>query len=131
MNKNNIYIQNQMMNNMNNNLMQNQMMNNMNNNFNQNMNNNNDNNDIYKTEPEDIYPYIKEPKSEIIIVTAENKRKRIIIPKSLRKNELYYTSTKFRCYKYSTIKLFHNTELLDNDDTQIEHLSNGDILLNQ
>ena len=136
-NMNNNFNQNQMYNNMHNNMIQNQMLNNMNNNFNQNMNMNinpriEDNkekeDDIFKKEPEDIYPYIKEPKKEIIFVTSDFKRKRVLIPKSLRKNELYNTSEKFRCHKYSEIKLLHNAEILDNDDTSIECISNQDII---
>ena len=109
----------------------------MNNNFNKNMNmninplienNKEKEDDIFKKEPEDIYPYIKEPKKEIIFVTSDFKRKRVLIPKSLRKNELYNTSEKFRCHKYSEIKLLHNAEILDNDDTSIECISNQDII---
>jgi len=129
-------MQNQMPNFMNSNIMQNQMSfmsqfynPNMNMNMNpQVVNNKEKDDDIYKNDPEDIYPYIKEPKKEIILVTSDLKRKRILIPDSLRKNELYYTSTKFRRYKYSEIKLFHNTILLDDDDTSIEGISNGDII---
>ena len=131
-------MQNQMNNQyMNMNIMQNQMLNNMNNNFNQNINmninpqienNKEKEEDIFKKEPEDIYPYIKDPKKEIIFVTSDFKRKRVLIPESLRKNELYYTSERFRCHKYSEIKLLHNTEILDNDDTSIECISNQDII---
>jgi len=145
MNNNNI--SNQMSNIMNSNNMQNQMNNFMNSNimqnpmsfmsqfYNQNMsmnpqvvNNKEKDDDIYKNDPEDIYPYIKEPKKEIILVTSDLKKKRILIPEFLSKNELYYTSTKFRRYKYSVMKLFHNTILLDDDDTSIEGISNGDII---
>ena len=84
--------------------------------------------DIYANEPEDIYPYIKEPKKEIIIVKSDLKRKKVFIPETLKKNELYYTSRMFKCQKYSTIKLLHNTEILDDDDTSIECISNGDII---
>jgi len=84
--------------------------------------------DIFKKEPEDIYPYIKDPKKEIIFVTSDLKKKRVLIPESLRKNELYYTSERFRCHQYSEIKLLHNTEILDNDDTSIECISNQDII---
>ena len=141
--------------NMNNNIFQNQMINNniinqnqiFNNNKIQNMNLNNGpmpmksmnvnhqyvnneekDDDLYINEPEDIYPYIKEPKKEIILVRSDDKRKRILIPESLRKNELYYTSTKFRCHEFSEIKLYHNTVFLHNDDTSIECISNGDII---
>ena len=138
MNNNNYNMQNQMPNFMNSNNMQNQMSfmsqfynPNMNMNMNINpqvVNNKRKDDDIYKNEPEDIYPYIKEPKKEIILVTSDLKRKRILIPEYLSKNELYYTSTKFRRYKYSVMKLFHNTILLDDDDTSIEGISNGDII---
>ena len=67
------------------------------------VNNEEKNNDIYINEPEDIYPYIKEPKKEIILVITDDKRKRILIPEFLRKNELYYTSTKSRCQEYFDI----------------------------
>jgi len=114
----------------NNNINQNQMFNN--NNINQNqmshIKEEEDDDDIYINEPEDIYPYIKEPKKEIIIVKSDLKRKKIFIPETLRKNELYYTSRMFKCQKYSSIKLFHNTEILDDDDTSIECISNGDII---
>ena len=138
MNINNNFMQNQILNNMNNNNMQNQMpfmsqffYPNMNMNMNVNPQaiiNQKKDDDIYKNEPEDIYPYIKEPKKEIILVSSDLKRKRILIPEFLSKNELYYTSTKFRRHKYSEIKLFHNTVLLDDDDTLIEGISNGDII---
>ena len=109
-------MQNQMPIFMNSNIMQNQMTymsqfynQNMNMNMNMNpqvVNNKEKDYDIYKNEPEDIYPYIKEPKKEIILVTSDLKRKRILIPEYLSKNELYYTSSKFRRYKYSVMKLF-------------------------
>ena len=92
------------------------------------VNNEEKDDDLYINEPEDIYPYIKESKKEIILVTSDDKRKRILIPESLRKNELYYTSTKFRCHEFSEIKLYHNTVFLHNDDTSIECISNGDII---
>ena len=132
---NNNYMQNQMFNDMNNNYMQNQNSNIMNQFYHQNMamnmnhqttNNKEKDDDIYKNEPEDIYPYIKAPKKEIIFVKSDLKRKRVLIPENLRKNELYYTSTKFRFHKYSEIKLLHNAVKLDDDDTSIECISNGD-----
>ncbi len=150
MNMNAIYMQYQMLNNAFNNNMQNHMFNDMNNNilqnqtsnimnqfYNQNMamnmnhqvaNNKEKDDDLYKNEPEDVYPYIKAPKKEIIFVKSDFKRKRVLIPENLRKNELYYTSTKFRCHKYSKIKLLHNAVILDDDDSSIECISNGDFI---
>jgi len=124
-------MQNQMPNFMNSNIMQNQMSfmsqfynPNMNMNMNpQVVNNKEKDDDIYKNDPEDIYPYIKEPKKEIILVTSDLKRKRILIPDSLRKNELYYTSTKFRRYKYlSNGDIIKINEYLDVDTSFSETL---------
>jgi len=127
-NINNNNMQNHMFNDMNNNIMQNQTSNIMNQFYNQNMamnmnhqvaNNKEKDDDLYKNEPEDVYPYIKAPKKEIIFVKSDFKRKRVLIPENLRKNELYYTSTKFRCHKYSKIKLLHNAVILDDDDSSM------------
>ena len=107
MNMNAIYMQYQMLNNAFNNNMQNHMFNDMNNNilqnqtsnimnqfYNQNMamnmnhqvaNNKEKDDDLYKNEPEDVYPYIKAPKKEIIFVKSDFKRKRVLIPENLRK----------------------------------------------
>ena len=76
---------------------------------------------------EDVYPYIKENKIGIIlkgINNINNKKKYILIPSSLKKNELYYTAKKFRDIIlddniYSEIKLYHNNKLLNNDDSSI------------
>ena len=92
----------------------------------------NDNKNIF----EDVYPYIKENKIEIIlkgINNINNKKKYILIPTSLKKNELYYTVKKFRHIIlddniYSKIKLYHNNKLLNNDDSSIEFILNGDLI---
>ena len=87
-------MQNHMFNDMNNNIMQNQTSNIMNQFYNQNMamnmnhqvaNNKEKDDDLYKNEPEDVYPYIKAPKKEIIFVKSDFKRKRVLIPENLRK----------------------------------------------
>jgi len=115
------------------NMMNNQNMGNnpnMMNNQNQNMGNNNeeDNNRF-----EDVYPYINGNKIDIILEGINNRRVYIKIPTLLRKNELYYTGKKYRnrildqCY-YSKIKLYHNDILLNDDDTSIEIISNGETI---
>ena len=90
---------------------------------------------------EDVYPYIKDNKIEIILKGINNKRYEnhnnkayILIPISLKKNELYYlTARKFSCEIldgniYSEIKLYHNNKLLNDDDTSIEFILNGDTI---
>ena len=114
---------NQMMLNMN---QMNQMMQNMNqmNQNNQMMNIQNQKQNNY----EDIFPYIKENKKNITFITSENEYKNIKVPYSLRKDEIYSLAKRFRCNKYSEIELFHNNELLPNDDSFIDCLSNGDFI---
>lgn len=88
---------------------------------------------------EDVYPYIKENKIGIIlkgintINNINNDKEYILIPSSLKKNELYYTIKKFSNIVldsniYSEIKLYHNNKLLNNDDSSIDFILNGDII---
>ena len=97
------------------------------NNKNQNINNNfnikeEDNNNI-----KDIYPYIKEPKKVINFIKADNTSQIVKIPIFLRKNELYSTAEEFKCYKYSDIiQLNHKNKILNNDDSSIDLILNGD-----
>ena len=99
---------------------------------NENMRNNNneeDNNNRF----EDVYPYINENKMQIILEGVNNQRVYILIPTSLKSNELYYTARKYRNiildkYSFSKIKLYHNNILLNDDDTSIEFIHNGDTI---
>ena len=77
---------------------------------------------------EDIFPYIKKNKKNITFITSKNEYKNIKVPYSLRKDEIYSLAKWFRCNKYSEIELFHNNELLPNDDSFIDCLSNGDFI---
>ena len=79
----------------------------------------------------DIIPICKEEKEkrkEIIFIKSDFSKIRVRIPSYIRKNELYYIAGKFKCIKYSTIKLFHDTEILLNDDTSIDSISDGDYI---
>ena len=59
-------------------------------------------------------------------------QKKVKIPFNLRNNELYSTAQKFKCNRFSDIKLFYNAELLYNDDTLIDLKSNvGFIKINE
>ena len=86
-----------------------------------------------KKEFEDIYPYINEKKINITFISEDNKKfENIKIPFSLRKNEIYATANKFKSINnsnlYSDIKLFHNNKLLENDDSTIECILDGDLI---
>ena len=65
-------------------------------------------------------------------IILNNKRVYILIPTSLKNNELYYTARKFRKKildnYFSKIKLYHNNILLNDDDTLIEFIYNGDTI---
>ena len=98
------------------------------NNINKSMNINNnfniieeDNNNI-----KDIYPYIKGPKKVIIFINSDNNSQMLKIPIFLTKNELYSIAEEFKCYKYSDIiQLNHNNKILNNDDSSIDLILNG------
>ena len=75
---------------------------------------------------DDIYPEIKEDKINIIFILSDNTRKYIKIPSSLRKNELYLVAESFRNIKYSDIALFYKNQLLNNDESTIEFILDGD-----
>ena len=75
---------------------------------------------------DDIYPEIKEDKINIIFILSNNTRKYIKIPSTLRKNELYLVAERFRNIKYSDISLYYKNQLLNNDESTIEFISDGD-----
>ena len=50
------------------------------------------------------------------------------IPNSLRNNELYYTSKKFKKFNFSEIQLFHNNQFLNDNDEKIDYIKDGDII---
>ena len=75
---------------------------------------------------DDIYPEIKEDKINVIFILSNNKRKYIKIPSSLRKNELCLVAERFRNIKYSDIALYYKNQLLNNDESTIEFMSDGD-----
>ena len=89
--------------------------------------------EINKKEFEDIYPYINEKKINITFISEDNKKfENIKIPFSLKKNEIYATANEFKDINnrniYSDIKLFHNNKLLENDDSTIECILDGDLI---
>jgi hypothetical protein len=98
----------------------------------QNMRNNNNNEVDNNNRFEDVYPYINGNKIQIILEGENNERVYILIPTSLKSNELYYTARKYKNEildnSFSKIKLYHNNILLNDDDTPIEFIHNGDTI---
>lgn len=74
----------------------------------------------------DVFPYILEKKIILILVRKDQKRIKIKIPISLRKNELYITAEQFKINKYSDMKLFYKNKILNNDETNIYDIYDGD-----
>ena len=78
-------------------------------------------------ESKDLYPYIKGERKEIIFVNTTNESKIVKIPLSLRKNDIYAISEKYKSSRYyEIIQLNHNNKTLDNDDSSIDCILNGD-----
>ena len=78
---------------------------------------------------ENLYPYIKGKRIEIIFVNSKNISNIVKIPISLRKNDIYSIAGKYKSFKYSEItKLIHNNIILENDDSPIDCILNGDSL---
>jgi len=75
---------------------------------------------------DNIYFEIKEDKINVIFILSNNTRKYIKIHSSLRKNELYLVAESFRNIKYSDIALYYKNQLLNNDESTIEFISDGD-----
>ena len=94
---------------------------------NQNINFNNPiNNNISQIEEEDVYPYIEEDKKNIIFKRDDNSIKKVKIPKSLRKNELYSTANKYKKYKYADILSLSLNEInLNKDESSIDDINDG------
>ena len=74
----------------------------------------------------DAYPYIKEKKKLIIFERNDKKQVRVKVPLSLRNNELYFTAIKYKINEFSDMDLFHDNNVLKNDDSPIDNISDGD-----
>ena len=75
----------------------------------------------------DFYDYIKEEKKKIIFTRVlDNQSFKVLVPCSLRKNELYLTSNYYKKFEYSDFQLFHNGKFMNNDETTIDCVKEGD-----
>ena len=80
-----------------------------------------------KDEITDIYNEIKEEKKQIIFTRVlDNKSFIVLIPCSLRKNDLYGFAIRFKKFAFSQIQLFHKDSFLNADETKIDCIKEGD-----
>ena len=75
----------------------------------------------------DEFPEINEPKNCIYFIRNDDgKRFGILIPYSLKSDELYPIAEKYKLHEYSDLKLFYKNNYLREDETPIGHISFGD-----
>ena len=85
------------------------------------------NNEINEKETiEDVYPYILEDKKIIKFKRYDDTIKKVKIPISLRKNELYSTANYYKINKYADILfLSYNNLNLEKDESSINNIIDG------
>ena len=75
----------------------------------------------------DIYNEIKEKKKQIVFTRElDNKSFKVLIPCSLRKNDLYGAASRFKKFEFSQMQLFHKETFLNSDETKIDCINEGD-----
>ena len=75
----------------------------------------------------DFYNYINEKKKKVVFLRVlDNKSFNLLIPCSLRKNELYLTAQFYKKFECSEIQLFHNEKFLNDDETSIDCINEKD-----
>ena len=75
----------------------------------------------------DIYNEIKEEKKKIVFTRVlDNKSFKVLIPCSLRKNDLYGAASRFKKFEYSQMQLFHKDKFLNSDETKIDCINEGE-----
>ena len=72
------------------------------------------------------FPDIKEERKIIVFKRNDNSKKIISIPVSLKKNELYLIANKYKTNKFSKIYLYNNKTILEDDESNINNILNGD-----
>ena len=72
------------------------------------------------------FPDIKEERKIIIFKRNDNSKKIISIPVSLKKNELYLIANKYKKNEYSKIYLYNNKTILEDDESNINDILNGE-----
>ena len=74
---------------------------------------------------EDAFPYLYENKKNIIFKRYDNTIKKVIIPNSLRKDELYSLANKYKINRYSDIILYYHNKSLEDNESTIKDIEAG------
>ena len=85
----------------------------------------NDINNIYG----ELLPYIHEEKKIIKFINSNKMLYNIKIPCSISKSDLYGIAQLYKGQPYTYFILIHNNVILNNDDSSIEDISNGDSII--
>ena len=80
----------------------------------------------YKTDP---LSYIKEKKINIKFLNSDYIIFNVQIPKDITKSDFYSISNIYKVFPLSNNILIHNENILDNDDSSIEEIQEGDIII--
>jgi len=89
---------------------------------------NDDDNDKYNIYGE-LLPYIHEEKKIIKFINSNKMLYNIKIPCSISKSDLYGIAELYKGLNYTNIILIHNNNILNNDESSIEDISNGDSII--
>ena len=85
----------------------------------------NDKNNIFG----ELLPYIHEEKKIIKFINSNKMLYNIKIPCSIKKSDLYGIAELYKGLTLSNIILIHNNNILNNDESSIEDISNGDSII--
>ena len=77
----------------------------------------------------ELFPYINEPKKSIKFINSNNIAYIVKIPNSISKSDLYSIGDLYKGLYYTNILLIHNNKILENDESSIEDISNGDNII--
>ena len=77
----------------------------------------------------DPMPYIREDKIKIKFINSNYILLNVKIPKFLTKNELYYISELYKVFDRTNSLLIHKNKILAKDDSSINDISEGDIII--
>ena len=76
-----------------------------------------------------LFPFIKEPKKLIKFVNSNYIIYHIKIPTFIKKSDLYVIASLYKGLFYSNIILIHNNQILENDESSIDIISDGDRII--
>ena len=78
---------------------------------------------------ENKFNYIKNNKMVVNFVNSDYTIIKTKIPYLITKSELYSVAEKFKCLSRTNILLIHSEKILENDESSIEEISEGDFII--